>query len=107
MKRFLINCITNWCGEENTFSAYAENQQDLEDIAENAAYENFNEFSGFHGILEDLFPEVEDYDDSMEDAAAAVEGEYYSYSIEEWDEERDEEEWKWYDLIHDAREVIE
>ena len=111
MKRFLINCTTNWCGEEETFSAFAEEESDLYSIAQELAYDNFNNYpgTGHDGILEDLFPEVEDYeyDDDMHEAAAAVEEHYYSYTIEEWDEERDEEEWNWYELAHDAREVIE
>lgn len=104
MKRFLINTYTVWCGEEQTFAAIAEDALSLESVAEEAAYENFNNYSGtgIDEILEDLFPDVEgDYTDEMVAEAAEVEGDYYGYFIEEWDETRDEHEWSWYDLIYD------
>ena len=60
MKRFLLEVSTNWCGEDNTYSAYAETEQELVDILSEKAYENFSDFGGFDMILEELFPEVED-----------------------------------------------
>lgn len=104
MKRFLINVYTNWCGEDQTFCAYANDDSELDDIANNLSYENFSSFSGLEGILEELFPDVEEYTDEMYDTAARIEGEYYGHNIEEWDESRDEEEWDWYDLVYDERE---
>jgi len=106
MKRFLIECSTNWCGEEAIFSAYAEQASDLDPIAAECAYDNFNDYpqTGHEGVLEDLFPGVEEYTDEMHDEASEQEGNYYFYTISEWDETRDEKEWEWYDLIYDARE---
>lgn len=103
MKRFLINVYTSWCGEENDFVAIAESRlsDGLESAAGYAAYENFSGFSGIDAILEEMFPDEEEYTDEMFDEAAKIEGDYYGYSIEEWDETRDEEEWSWYELIYD------
>lgn len=105
MKRFLLEVSTNWCGEDNTYSAYAETEQELVDILSEKAYENFSDFGGFDMILEELFPEVEDneYTEEMIHEAGEVEGEYYFGHIVEWDEERDDEEWGDYDLVYDGR----
>ena len=104
MKRFLINVYTNWCGEDNDFSAIANDESELRNIASNLAYDNFTSFTGFEGILEELFPEVEEgeYTEEQTDEAIDSESEYYGYTIEEWDETRPEEEWDWYELIYDA-----
>ena len=108
-KRFLINCDTSWCGENETFSAIAEDKNELKSVAQEAAWENFNNYpqSGLEGILSELFPDVEDedYSDEQMEEATEHEEEYYSYYIKEWDETRDEEEWNWYDLIYDCTKV--
>lgn len=105
MKRWLIEVGTNWCGEDNTFSAYADNELELADIIDQKAYENFNDYSGLIGILEELFPDVEEYTEEMEIEASRVEHEYYYGNCEEWDESRPEEEWDWYDCVYDGRVV--
>ena len=79
MKRWLINVDTNWCGMGQTYSAYAETEESLYDIAQQLAYENFDSFDCFNYILEELFPEVEDgeYTEEMQEAAGEIEGDYY------------------------------
>ena len=101
MKRFLLNVSTNWCGEDNTYAAYAESEDELYDLLDELAYENFSDFGGFEKVLEELFPDVEpgDYTEEMYKEAAEIEGEYYYGSIEEWDETRSEEEWNEYELV--------
>lgn len=104
MKRFLINVSTNWCGEENTFSAIANNESELDKVAEEVAYNNFCSYGGQDAILKELFGDEEEYTDEMFDEASEIESEYYFYDIEEWDEERSDEEWDWYELVYDGRE---
>ena len=103
MKRFLINCHTAWCGESQTFSAYAESDsdKDLNNAVESAAYDNFNSYSGtgFEGVGD----ESELTEEQLEKAYAA-ESKFYGFSIEEWDETNDESEWEWHELIYDRRE---
>ena len=107
MKRWLINVETNWCGMDNTYSAYAEFEENLYEIAQQLAYENFESFGGFDPILEELFPEVEDgeYTEEMQEVAGEIEGDYYDYYIQSWDESRPEEEWDWYDCVYDGRDI--
>lgn len=103
MKRWLINVGTNWCGEHNTYSAYAETELELLDTINELAYQNFSDFSGFTTILEELFPNAEEYTEEMENEAMEIESEYYYGDCEEWDENRPEKEWLWYDLVYDGR----
>ena len=101
MKRFLLNVSTEWCGEENTYAAYAKSEDELYELLDELAYENFLEFGGLENILKELFPDVEpeDYTDEMYEEAAKIKGEYYYSDIEEWDETRSEEEWNDYELV--------
>ena len=101
MKRFLLNVSTEWCGEENTYAAYAKSEDELYELLDELAYENFLEFGGLENILKELFPDVEpeDYTDEMYEEAAKIGGEYYYGNIEEWDETRSEEEWNEYELV--------
>lgn len=103
MKRFLLNVGTEWCGENNTYAAYAESKDELYDLLDELAYENFSSFGGFEKVLEELYPNVKEgeYTEEMYNEAADVEPEYYHGYIEEWDETRSEEEWDDYPLIRD------
>lgn len=79
---------------------------DFEATASLQAYDNFSDFSGFQGVLEDLFPDNDSddgYSEEQETEAMEVEGEYYSYTIEEYNEDSHGE-WDWYDLIYDCTE---
>lgn len=98
--RFLIKVTTNWCGMDQEYVAIASNEIILEDVASLLAYENFSDFDCQTYVLEELFPDVEDdFDEEMIEAANSVEGDYYGYEIEPWDETLPEEEWSWYDLV--------
>ena len=101
MKRFLLNVSTEWCGEENTYAAYAKSEDELYELLDELAYENFLEFGGIEKVLEQLYPNVEEgeYTDEMYEEAAKIGGEYYFGNIEEWDETRSEEEWNEYELV--------
>ena len=103
MGKYILNCYTNWCGEDNDFGIITEdpNSPNCINTCQIHAYDNFSDFSGFQGVLEDMFPEVEDdeYTDSQISDAADAEGEYYGYTIEPYDEEVHGE-WEWYDVIY-------
>lgn len=71
--RFLIHVSTNWCGMDDTVRAIADNEEDLYDLAEQLAYDNFESYN--------LWEEID-------------ESNYYGYSIEEFT--GDDEEWKEY-----------
>lgn len=103
-KRFLINVHTYWCGEENTYAAIANSEEELYDIAAQLAYDNFESYDGFRAILEQNYEVDENGEYSNEDveSAAEEEGEYYGYTIEEF--EGDDEEFGWYDLVYDCTE---
>lgn len=72
--RFLIHVSTNWCGMDQTYRAEADSEMELWDIAEQLAYENFQDYS------------CDDY--------IAEECDYYSSHIEEFD--GDDKEWEEY-----------
>ena len=100
MKRFLLNVSTEWCGEENTYAAYAKSEDELYELLDELSYENFLEFGGFEKVLEQLYPDVEgEYTEEMYNEAANVAHEYHFGDIEEWDETRSEEEWNDYELV--------
>lgn len=107
MKRFLINCYTHWCGEDNTYTAYAESESDkrLNEAAQMAAYDNFSDYDGFSGVLVDMFDTDDESELTKDEIQEAIdnENEYYSFIIEPWDYDRSEEEWEWYDVIYDGR----
>lgn len=108
MKRWLIICDTNWCGTETIYSAYANTEEELEDTAEQLAWDNFNDYGGgFESVLEELFPNEDEYTEEMENEAMDREYEFYSVIIQEWDESRPEEEWDWYDCVYDGRNLDE
>ena len=104
MKRWLITCDTSWCGTETIYSAIANTQEELIDIAEELSYENFNDLGGgFESVLEELFPDEEEYTEDMENEAMDKEHEFYSVVISEWN--LPEEEWDWYDCVYDGRDI--
>lgn len=95
MKRFLIHVSTYWCGMDDTFRAVAESEMELWDLAEQLAYDNFQSYS-----CENYIAEEEGYDpDEMEESdwdelwSRVDESTYYSFSIEECE---DDEEWNEY-----------
>lgn len=67
MKRFLIHVSTYWCGMDNTFRAEAESELELDEIADQLAYDNFQSYGCEADIAEE-----EGYDpDEMEDSVQA------------------------------------
>lgn len=107
MKKFIIKVTTNWCGMDQEYAAIAEDEKDLDDTAAELAYNNFADFDLLKEVTAELFPDVDDeeFTDDQVDAAIEVEGEYYSYTIEEFDENTHGQ-WEWYDLKYDANDEI-
>ena len=93
LKRFLIHCSTEWCGMDDTFRAVAEKEEDLWELADQLAYENFQMYGGIDLILEDY--DIEDLSEEEIDAIVAEidESAYYYSSIEECE---DDDEWNDY-----------
>lgn len=92
-KKFIIEVSTAWCGEDNQFGALAENESEIWDVANSAAYDNFSDFNGREGIAEELFPETnyEDLTDEQLEEIDAVEHEYYFSNIKEVEDDNDAE----------------
>ena len=42
MKKFIITVSTDWCGEENSYRIEAESEYDIEDLADEIAYDNWD-----------------------------------------------------------------
>ena len=106
-KKFIIDVHTAWCGEDNSYAAYAESEYELDAIAGCLAYDNFIEFSGFEAVKAELFPEMEeDYTDEQEIEAAEVEGDYYSYTIREAETEDELLEFSYYDVVYDGEHIV-
>ena len=96
MKKFLIKCDTNWCGEDVTYRAEANSEEELYDIAEQLAYENFESYDRWYDIAQDQeYDPDEMTDKEWDDLYNNVdESEYYNYVIEPF--EGDDEEWEQY-----------
>ena len=94
LKRFLIHCSTAWCGMNDTFRVVAEKEEDLWELADQLAYENFNSYGGTDLILEDYYDTEDMSEDEIETILEDVdESAYYYSSIEECE---DDEEWNSY-----------
>lgn len=99
MKQFLIHVGTNWCGMNNTFRTMAENEDDLNEIANQLAYENFHSY----GCEDDIAIEFGYDPDNMEDEdwnelwENVNKSDYYYYNIEEFI--GNYKEWEEYDEI--------
>lgn len=96
LKRFLIHCSTAWCGMDNTFRAIANNEEDLYDLAEELAYDNFESYDLWEEVAkeEGYDPETmtEEEWDILRDETDKFN--YYGYNIEEFT--GSEEEWEDY-----------
>ena len=93
LKRFLIHCSTAWCGMDDTFRAVAEKEEDLWDLADQLAYDNFMSYGGSDLILEDYDTENMSEDEIETILEDVEESDYYYASIEECE---DDEEWNDY-----------
>ena len=100
MKKYLLKTSTNWCGEDTTQGVITDNVEALEHLFQLEAYDRFNDFDGPNGVLQDLFPDEEEYSDEQIAEAEKNEESYFSYSIEEFDESAGEE-WDWFDIFID------
>lgn len=96
MNRYLIHVSTNWCGMDDVFRAIAESKDDLHDIAQELAYDNFESYNLWEEIARE-----EGYDpDEMTEAdwdrlyGEIDDSNYYDYKIEEFN--GDDKEWEEY-----------
>lgn len=96
MKRFLIHVSTSWCGMDNTFRAMAENDYELDEIADQLSYDNFQSYGCWDDIAEEEGYDPDDMEDSDWDKLweTVDETQYYNFSIEEF--EGNDEEWEEY-----------
>ena len=92
MKKFIITCDTEWCGTESRFRALAESELELEDLAEELAFDNYSSFFDTQDLLEDLGYDIDDLsEDEIESILNNIsEADYYDWKIEECE---DDEEW--------------
>ena len=96
MKRFLIHVETEWVGTEEIYRAEAESREDLYEIAEQLALENFLA-CGFEETIAEEYgydPDKMTDDDWNELWDTIDESEYYSWTIEEF--KGTNEEWEEY-----------
>lgn len=70
MKRFLIHVSTYWCGMDNTFRAEAESELELDEIADQLAYDNFQSY-GCEADMEEFY-EDDDYLSPQENGGRAT-----------------------------------
>ena len=91
LKRFLIHCTTSWCGMDDTFRVLAEKEEDLWELADQLAYENFMSYGGPDLILEEY--DTEDLSEEEIEAILETESDYYGAVIEECE---NDEEWNSY-----------
>lgn len=95
MKRFLIHVSTNWCGMDAIYRGVADSEDDLDDIAWELAYENFESYEGVNLMAEDngYDPETMENDDWDKLYEEVSECDYYNGYVEpftgtdeEWEE---------------------
>lgn len=97
MKRWIITVSTDWCGMDNSYRAEAESDLDLNDIADNLAYDNWESYSCIEYVAEELGYDVDemtnvDWDYVQEQAE---ENPSWHFEIEEF--EGTKEEWDSYE----------
>ena len=97
-KRFLIHVSTNWCGMDQIYPAIAENESDLEELAEQLAQENFESFDLWTDVAEELgYDPNEMTDEDWDDVLDHSIWDYCSYHIDEFNEDEDD----WNNYVHD------
>lgn len=96
MKKFLIHVSTNWVGMDEVFRAEANSELELEDLAAELAYDNFESYGCERYVAEELGYDPEDMTSDEWDAVYdEIKSEnYYDYYIEEFT--GTEEEWEEY-----------
>ena len=108
VRKVIVDMYTNWCGEENSFSAIIcdECNSEFEEICQQQSYENFSSFGGFDQMMEDEFGEPNEdgeYTDEQINEGYTLEGSYYGFNITDYDPDVHGE-WDWYDLVYDCTE---
>ena len=91
MKKFIIKVDTYWCGTDWYYSIEAESKEDLEEAAQQLAYENLHSFDYIEWIAQDLFGNYDEITDEMMEEIYESEGDYCSYTIEKVDEENEDQ----------------
>jgi hypothetical protein len=105
IKKYYIKTETYWCGEDKEYVAICDEKyySELEELVASTAYDTFLEFGGPDGVLEEMFGFLDDekieYDGVEEDEAENCHGDYYFWSIEEFDESHGE--WEWFEVLYD------
>jgi len=87
MNKYIITVDTNWVGTEEKYAAIAEHEDELYPIANDFSYNNFIESGGPQYVLQELFPDAEEYSDEEIEEGGFQETEYYNSNIELFDEE--------------------
>lgn len=97
MKKFLITVSTDWCGENQSYRIEAESEHDIEELAEEIAYDNWEQYDHLEDIAEELGYDVENMTDVDWDYVwdQAYQNPSWYSSIEEF--EGTEEEWNRYE----------
>lgn len=108
MNKYIIYCNTAWCGVYENYSALAESEMELDDIAQNLAYSLFTEEDGWQLVAEECGYDTDTMTEEEWDILYETtdEAEYYWYNIELVDESDQEqlEEWKEYNLVYQPKE---
>ena len=99
-KKYLLSVSTAWCGEDQTYGIIKKEETDVEGLCEDLAYTNFSDFSGIDGVLEDMFPNQEEYTDEQIEKAENEAGNYYQWNLEEFEEDG-ETDFNWFELVYD------
>ena len=97
MKKFLITVSTDWCGEDQSYRIEAESEHDIEELADEIAYDNWEQYNHLDDIATELGYDVENMTDVDWDYVwdqSYANPSWYS-SIEEF--EGTEEEWNNYE----------
>lgn len=94
MKKFEIYVTTAWCGTDQYYAAEAESELDLDDLAQELAYSNFQDYDGERLMAEENGYDVYNMTDDDWDRLYRNDDEtnYYSYYITEFN--GSDSEWK-------------
>lgn len=92
--KFIIHCTTNWCGMDTEYRALANKEGELDELAQQLAYENYQSYDTGLEVLEEEGYDIELMsEEQLEEAWENIdESLYYDYTIEPF--EGSEEEWE-------------
>lgn len=94
--KYLIHVTTNWCGMDDTFRAVANNEEELYDLAEQLAYDNFESYDLWNEIAKEEGYEPDEMSENDWDNLYNTidETNYYGFIVEKFT--GDDEEWNEY-----------